>query len=102
MGLRSIVSQIMPDIFTIAGEAATFTPNGGASVACYIIPYFNVQLQPTGMESLVWETGTVIEACLSEILTEPNRGDVFTYSGVDYTVQTILQNDGVVVRVSVV
>jgi hypothetical protein len=38
---------------------------------------------------------------LSEILAQPSRGDKFTYDGTDYTVQEIIENDGLTVKMAV-
>jgi hypothetical protein len=99
--LDNMKSTVGPAIFGALGDSSTFTPSGGAAVSCTVIITFNVMLQPTGVESQVWQGGTTIEALLSEITNEPNRGDVFVAGGVSYTVQTVLENDGVSVKVVV-
>lgn len=99
--LDEIGDTVGPAIFNALGDAATYTPSGGAAVSCTVIITFNVMLQPTGVEAQVWQGGTTIEALLSEITSEPNRGDVFVVRGVSYTVQAVLENDGVSVRVVV-
>lgn len=99
--LDNMKSTVAPAIFNALGDAATFRPSGGAAVSCTVVITFNVMLQPTGIESQVWQGGTTIEALLSEITNEPNRGDVFVVRGVSYTVQAVLENDGVSVRVVV-
>ena len=107
MGLRAIFGEALPDVFTEAGEAAIFTPSGGAPVPCFVIPAFNVMLQPAGMEAQAWQRGTTIEALLSDVsdigigTTEPNRGDTFLVDGATYTVQSVLENDGLIVKVVV-
>ena len=100
--LDNMKSTIAPAIFNALGDSATFTPSGGAAVSCTVIITFNVMLQPTGVEAQVWQSGTTIEALLSEITNEPNRGDVFVVGGVSYTVQAVIENDGVNVRVAVI
>ncbi len=102
MGLRTIFKAALPGIFAAAGEEATFTKSGGVPVDCNVFIDFNVQLQPSGMDTQVWQQGTVIEVCLSEIGDiEPDRGDVFVVDAVTYTVQAISENDGITVKVIV-
>jgi hypothetical protein len=92
----------LPGIFVAAGEEAVYTPAGGAPIdPCHIFIDFNVQLQPDGMSAQAWQQGTVIEALLSEVGSEPNRGDVFTYDGTDYTVAKVIENDGFTVKMAV-
>ncbi|MEI7635889.1 MAG: hypothetical protein WCJ37_01175 [Syntrophus sp. (in: bacteria)] len=106
MGLRAVFAAAMPGMFTAAGEDAVFTPATGAPIDCKIFIDFNVDLQPAGMNSQVWQQGTTIEASLSTetgigIGREPDRGETFTYDGVVYTVQAILANDGLTVKMVV-
>lgn len=102
MGLRAIFAEALPDIFTEAGEDAVFTPSAGAAIPCHVFIDFNVQLQPAGVEVQVWQQGTTIEALLSEIGHEPNRGEIFILdipvADTVYTVQAILENDGLTVK----
>lgn len=83
------------------GSAATFTPTGGAAIDCSVVLNKDVDLQPSGLDAQVWERGTTIDALIAEIISEPNRGDVFTVASVDYTVQSVLSNDGRFVKVKV-
>lgn len=94
-------NTVAPAIFSALGDAATYTPAGGAAVSCTVDIKFNVMLQPAGIETQAWQRGTTIEAQLSEITSEPNRGDTFVVGGVTYTVQAILENDGVSVKMVV-
>jgi hypothetical protein len=98
MGLRDVFAEALPDMFNSAGEAAVFTPEVGDPIDCMVFIDFNVMLQPSGVEVQVWQRGTTIEALLSEIGREPNRGETFTVDSVDYTVQAILENDGLTVK----
>lgn len=99
--LDDMNDTVGPAIFNALGDVSTFTPAGGSAVSCTVVITFNVMLQPTGVEAQVWQRGTTIEALLSEITNEPNRGDVFVVRGVSYTVQAVLENDGVSVKVVV-
>lgn len=101
MGLRGIFAEALPDIFEAAAETAVFTPAVGDPVLCMVFIDFSVELQPAGAEVQVWQRGTVIEALLSEIGREPNRGETFTVDSIAYTVQAILENDGLTVKMVV-
>jgi len=101
MGLRMVFREALPDIFAAAGEDATFTPVNGQEIPCKIFIDFDVKFQSSAMNAQVWETGVVIEALLSEIGVEPDRGDKFTFEGTDYTVDSILANDGLTAKVIV-
>jgi hypothetical protein len=90
-----VFSNALRDIFASALACdATFTPQGGSSVGCSVIVNRGVLLQPSGMDTQVFERGTTIEAMLSEIGAEPNRGDVFVIGAETFTVQSIDSNDG--------
>ena len=105
MGLRGVFAAALPGIFEAAGEDAVFTPATGDPVSCQVFIDFSVMLQPAGVEAQVWERGTTIEALLSVIGREPNRGETFTLdipaAGTIYTVQAPLENDGLTVKVVV-
>ena len=112
MGLRGIFAEALPDIFEAAAEAAVFTPAVGDAIPCMVFIEFNVMLQPSGAEAQIWQRGTTIEALLSEIGREPDRGETFTVfpdeisrsagiNGTAYAVQAILENDGLTVKMVV-
>lgn len=101
MGLRAIFAAALPGMFDAGGEDAVYTPAGGVAVDLKIFIDFNVMLQPEGISTQVWDRGTVIEALLSDMAAEPNRGDTFVYDSTTYTVQAILENDGLSVKMQV-
>ncbi len=101
MGLRAVFAAALPGIFDAAGEDAVFTPATGDPIICKVFIDFNIMLQPSGMEAQAWERGTTIEALLSVLGREPNRGEIFTVDFISYTVKAILQNDGLTVKVVV-
>lgn len=102
MGLRAVFAAALPDIFDAAGEEAVFTPAAGDQIDCMVFIDFNVMLQPAGVETQAWQRGTTIEALLSVIGREPNRGETFTLAGgIVYTVQAIMENDGLTVKMVV-
>jgi hypothetical protein len=105
MGLRAVFAAAVPNIFIAAGEDAVFTPATGDPIPCKVFIDFNVMLQPSGVEVQVWQQGTTIEALLSVLGREPNRGETFTMEDWDfpwlqkiYTVQAILEDDGLTVK----
>lgn len=98
MGLRAVFAAALPGIFAAAGEEALFTPASGAAIPCMVFIDFNAMLQPSGIEAQVWQRGTTIEALLSDLGREPNRGEIFTVDGAAYAVQAILENDGLTVK----
>jgi hypothetical protein len=103
MGIRTDMAAALPEMFAALGEEATFTPLAGDPVDCHILIDFDVDLQPDGYQTTAWQRGTVIEALLSEIGKEPDRGDVFTcpIGGTQYTVQKVTGNDGLTVKMAV-
>lgn len=101
MGLRTVFGEALSDIFEAAAETAVFTPATGSPVDCQVEIDFDVSLQPAGAEAQVWQQGTTIEALLSAIGREPNRGETFTVDGTVYTVQAILANNKLTVKVVV-
>lgn len=102
MGLRAVFAAAVPNIFNAAGEDAVFTPATGDPIPCKVFIDFNVMLQPAGVEVQVWQQGTTIEALLSVLGREPNRGETFTLDipsdDTIYTVQAILEDDGLTVK----
>ncbi len=101
MGLRADMAAALPEMIEELGEEATFTPSGGNPVACHILIGFDVDLQPDGFKTTAWQCATVIQALLSEIKAGPDKGDIFTLSGKNYTVQKVTFNDGLTVKVAV-
>ena len=88
------------------GEAAVFTPATGAAIPCHVFLDFRQEFDPTGMDTQVTRNVPMIDALLSEIGREPVKGETFTVypdessrsagvGGTVYTVQAILENDGI-------
>jgi hypothetical protein len=90
-----IIIQALRDIFdSVIGEDALFARSGSAPIPVRVIVNRSVLLQPSGMDTQVYERGTTIEVILDDIDGEPVRGDVFTVAAQQYTVQSIDSNDG--------
>ncbi|MDX9819493.1 MAG: hypothetical protein RBT16_11305 [Desulfococcus multivorans] len=101
MGLRAVFNEALPGIFAAAGEDAVFMPAAGNPIPCKVFIDFDVSLEPAGVDARVWQQGTVIEALLSEIGREPDRGETFTIGSETFTVQAILENDRLSVKMQV-
>jgi len=104
----SIIANAMTDIFASAvGVDALYTPAAGAVIpSLRVIMNKNVLLQPDSMTAQVFERGTTIEAMLADFMAEPNRGDTFvvdpdTDDAETFTVQSIAENDGIIVKMLV-
>ena len=102
MTSSEILIKAAVDIFNKLGQPATFTPSGGSAVPCHINIERDIELQPGAYETEVFAHGITVEALLSEIANEPNRGDVFTAGTRNYTVQAPIANDGIFVKVQVI
>ena len=94
-------SNVIADIFNTIGDDAIFTPAGGAPVDCKVDLVTEVDSQPHQFSTTAWAQGKTIEAILSVIGKEPDRGDIFTIDGTDYTVEAVVENDGYCVKVVV-
>jgi hypothetical protein len=101
MGIRTVIAAALPALFSDMGEEAVYTPSGGTALGCHIFIDFNVQLQPDGLQAQAWDRATIIECLISEVGSEPNRGDIFVYDGTTYTVQRVMENDGFTVKLAV-
>ena len=90
-----IFGAALRDIFNSPiGDDATYTPMGGAAVSLRVIIDKSVLLQPAG-DAQVYERGVTIEVILDDISSvEPNRGSTFVVGTETFTVQSILENDG--------
>ena len=109
MGMQAVFAAAFPAFFAQAGEPAIFTPASGDPIYCQVFIDFAVMLQPGGAEAQIWQQGTTIEALLSEIGREPDRGESFTVfsdeasrlagtGGTSYAVQAILESEGLFVK----
>lgn len=101
MTTAAIIAQALTDVFDIVGVDATYNPAGGAPIACKVLLERDILLQPASMTAQVYERGTILEAILADIVTEPNRNDTFTVGLETFTVQAIDKNDGYTVRMIV-
>ncbi len=109
MGIRSILTGVMPTIFNKIGEDAIFTPLSGVPEACKATLDYDVLLQPVSIDGQAWDKATLIEVAVSTaaaalgiaISREPLAGETFTIDGVVYTVAEIINSDGFSVKMRV-
>ena len=105
MTFESILDQAAEDIFSVAGVDATFTPDGGDAVSCKVVVSDEAEIQPGGFDLPAIAQVRNIEARLSEVVSDPEPGDVFViasglYAGT-WTVGDEISNDGIFVKVAV-
>lgn len=100
MDFRTAMTRAAAKFYTRHGKPAVWTPAAGSAVDCHVFINFDVVLQP-GTDAQVWERGTTIEGLLSETITAPSRGDSFTVEETTYTVQELIENDGIKFTVQV-
>jgi len=103
MGIKADMAAVLPGMFEIIGEEATFTPSGGLPVNCHIDITEEVDYQPDGFSTCAWQRSKVIEVTLAEIGVEPNRGDIFSCGGRSYTVEKVheLSTNGLTIKMAV-
>ena len=101
MDFRTAMTRAAAKFYTRHGKPATWTPAAGQAVDCHVFINFDVAMQPSGTDAQVWERGTTVEGLLSETTTAPSRGDNITVEGTSYTVQELIENDGIKFMVQV-
>lgn len=100
MGLRTQLKTDLVDMFATMGESATFTPTTGAAVTCYVLLMIAVDIQPD-LDTQSWMTGKTIECLFADIGRTPERGETFLVDSVTYTVASVIENDGLTVKMAV-
>jgi len=100
MGLRTQLKTDLFDMFATMGETATFTPATGAAVTCYVLLSIAVDLQPD-LDTQSWTTGKTIDCLYASIGRTPERGETFLVDSVTYTVASVIENDGLTVKMAV-
>jgi len=84
----------------LGGVDATFNPLSGAPSSLRVMFAESMQLQPSGMTQ-TWLQVKTIEYSLVDLNREAMAGESFTIGGMRYFVQSIMNNDGYVVKVVV-
>ncbi len=98
MGFNDDLAESLADLFEAAGQDAILTRGGVDEVPCHVDIMRGVDLQPGDFNAQVSGNSIVIEFILSEIITEPDRGDTVSVGEAIYTVESIAENDEYVVR----
>jgi len=113
MGLRGIFRDELPEIFgdfeddEAPAEDAVYTPVGGDPVNCKVFLEIGSSEMPLGLSAQIVGSEVTIEALLSNnenigIGTElPQRGAMFEIEGTVYTVNRVLNTDGLTATMSV-
>jgi hypothetical protein len=81
----------------LGGVDATFNPLSGAPSSLRVMFAESMQLQPSGMTQ-TWLQVKTIEYSLADLNREAMVGESFTIGGMRYFVQSIMNNDGYVVK----
>ena len=89
------------DILSKLGRSATYTPLVGDPVSCQVHYENELTITPGGYDVQAHGPLQTIEGLLSELGQEPGKGDQFTIGSDTYTVQTVLDNDGLFVLLAV-
>jgi hypothetical protein len=101
MTISAILDEAMTDLFDDAGEDATYTPLTGDPLPVKVWIQKDVELQPPDFNGQAVELKTVLECLLSQVLTVPQRGSTFLAGSTTYTVQSVLANDGRILKLVV-
>ena len=99
MTFESSIDGMLATAFATIGQSAIFTPAAGDAVTINVNKSREVVQQ--GFEATAWTTETTIEASLSDLPHEPNRGETFTIDSTVYTVREVMENDGYTVKLVV-
>jgi len=102
MGTTAIFAQAATDIMTQADTWATYTPSTGYPVTLRVKLSSVTNMQPDGFTTQTWPTMTILECLPSAAGKEPNRGETFTVGTTVYTVESVLENDGIFCKLAVV
>ena len=100
MGLRTQLKTDLVNMFATMGELAMFTPATGSAVSCYVLLSVAVDMQPD-IDTQSWMTGKTIECLFADIGRAPERGETFLVDSVTYTVASVIENDGMTVKMAV-
>lgn len=103
MTFRNNFKAVQREIVTALGEPATFTPAGvGQPVATIAVLEHRTNTLPIDLNFNADATETIAAiSLLVEDVGEPNMGDTVLLGGVTWTVQRLLENNGIVVKVVV-
>ena len=97
----TLQNRLWTDVLArLGGVDATFTPLTGEPSSFKVLFTESMQLQPSGM-SQTWLQVNTIEYSLADMAHVAKVGETFTIDGIRYTVQSIMNNDGYIIKVGV-
>lgn len=85
-------------LIDLLGEDVTYVACGLAAVQIKAVVDFDIEI--IGPQAFVPELQTQIEALKTDV-PSPQKNDVFIYNDTTYTVDSVLSDDGIYVRVTV-
>ncbi len=99
MTAAEIFAKAGMDIFAIMGVPVTYTPVTGTPVTIQALIVDSLQQQPSGMSSETWAQRYTAEFLFSDLPSGcPVPGDTVTDSGIVYTLEAPLENNGLLVK----
>jgi len=101
MTIQAILDSAMTDLFNTVGEDATYTPVTGDACACKVWVMKDVEMQPFDFNAQAVERQTILECLVSEVSETPQRGATFLAGTTTYTVQSVKENDGRILKLVV-
>ena len=94
----TLQNRLWADVLAkLGGVDARFTPLTGEPSNFKVLLTESMQLQPSGM-SQTWLQVNTIEYSLADLAREAMVGETFTIDGIQYAVQSIMNNDGYVIK----
>jgi hypothetical protein len=94
----TLQNRLWKDVLAkLGGVDAVFTPLNGEPSSFKVLFTESMQMQPSGM-SQTWLQVKTIEYSLADLAREAMVGETFTIDGTPYAVQSIMNNDGYVVK----
>ena len=94
----TLQNRLWADVLAkLGGVDAVFTPLTGEPSSFKVLFTESMQLQPSGM-SQTWLQVKTIEYSLADLAREAMVGETFTIGGTQYAVQSIMNNDGYVIK----
>ena len=100
MDVEKLDQRVTDDLFRHMGRRAFYTPKSGQLFNCLAVIFRGTDLHPQGFESQVLDAKTVIHLQVSAV-GRPKQGDKISVAGQHFTVDQIIEDDGVVVQVAV-
>ena len=94
----TLQNRLWADVLAkLGGVDAVFTPLTGEPSSFKVQFTESMQLQPSGMTQ-TWLQVKAIEYSLADLEREVMVGEIFTIDGTPYAVQSIMNNDGYVIK----